>query len=124
MSDALPDKPASTILEPETRQVENVPLMTATDAEKPEAKVKAPVHVMQSSWSAKKRIKKVQVETLERVYRRTKRPTNAMISSIVHVTNLPRKRVVKWFEDKRTEDEVPDRRLPYQRSTPDSVFTS
>lgn len=47
-----------------------------------------------------------------------------MISNIVHVTNLPRKRVVKWFEDKRTEDEVPDRRLPYQRSTPDSVFTS
>lgn len=80
MSAALPDKPASTILEPETRQMENVPLMTATDAEKPEAKVKAPVHVMQSSWSAKKRIKKVQVETLERVYRRTKRPTVSKLS--------------------------------------------
>lgn len=49
---------------------------------------------------------------------------NAMISNIVHVTNLPRKRVVKWFEDKRTEDEVPDRRVPYQRLTPETASTS
>lgn len=41
---------------------------------------------------------------------------NAMISSIVQVTNLPRKRVVKWFEDKRNEDGIPDHRVPYQRS--------
>jgi hypothetical protein len=46
---------------------------------------------------------------------------NAMISSIVHVTNLPRKRVVKWFEDKRSEEGVPDHRLPYQRPVPESV---
>ena len=48
---------------------------------------------------------------------------NAMISSIVHVTNLPRKRVVKWFEDKRTEDGVPEHRLPFQRSTSETVFS-
>lgn len=47
-----------------------------------------------------------------------------MISNIVHVTNLPRKRVVKWFEDKRAEDEVPDRRVPYQRLTSETVSTS
>lgn len=46
---------------------------------------------------------------------------NAMISSVVHVTNLPRKRVVKWFEDKRAEDGVPDEHPPYQRSVPETV---
>lgn len=45
---------------------------------------------------------------------------NAMISSIVHVTNIPRKTVIKWFEDKRTEEGVPDQRLPYQRSIVES----
>ncbi|KAA8525437.1 hypothetical protein F0562_007296 [Nyssa sinensis] len=124
MSAALPDKPVSTILEPETKPMETISLNTSADVAKPEAKVDVPVHVMQSRWSAQKRLKKVQVETLERVYKRTKRPTNAMISSIVHVTNLPRKRVVKWFEDKRAEDGVPDHRLPYQRSAPETVFTS
>lgn len=47
-----------------------------------------------------------------------------MISSIVHVTNLPRKKVVKWFEDKRSEEGVPEHRAPFQRSDPESVFTS
>lgn len=46
---------------------------------------------------------------------------NAMISSIVHVTNIPRKKVVKWFEDKRAEEGVPDRRLPYEPSVPDAA---
>ncbi|KAK7322514.1 hypothetical protein VNO77_25897 [Canavalia gladiata] len=45
---------------------------------------------------------------------------NAMISSIVHVTNIPRKKVVKWFEDRRSEEGVPDHRLPYQRSVPET----
>ncbi|CAM8879214.1 unnamed protein product [Rhodiola kirilowii] len=49
---------------------------------------------------------------------------NTMINSIVHVTNLPRKKVVKWFEDKREEDGVPTERLPYARSTPETVFSS
>lgn len=48
---------------------------------------------------------------------------NTMISSIVQVTNLPRKRVVKWFEDKRAEDGVPANRLPFQRSAPGTVFS-
>ncbi|XP_059658116.1 protein OVEREXPRESSOR OF CATIONIC PEROXIDASE 3-like [Cornus florida] len=130
MSAVLPDKPVSTISEPESKPLETASLETETEteteieteAEKPDAKVE-PIHVMQSRWSAQKRLKKVQVETLERVYKRTKRPTNAMISSIVHVTNLPRKRVVKWFEDKRGEEGVPDRRVPYQRSTTETVFT-
>uniref|UniRef100_A0A5B6YKY1 Homeobox domain-containing protein n=1 Tax=Davidia involucrata TaxID=16924 RepID=A0A5B6YKY1_DAVIN len=123
MSAALPDKPVPTISEPETKPMETVSLDTSADVAEPEAKVEVPVHVMQSRWSAQKRLKKVQVETLERVYKRTRRPTNAMISSIVHVTNLPRKRVVKWFEDKRTEDGVPEHRLPYHRSAPETVFT-
>ncbi|KAL8118441.1 protein OVEREXPRESSOR OF CATIONIC PEROXIDASE 3 [Apium graveolens] len=129
MSVSLPDMPAPTILEPKSEDVEDVPSENAIESEeleskKPASKVKVPVHAMQSSWSAQKRIKKVQIDTLERVYGRTKRPTNAMISNIVHVTNLPRKRVVKWFEDKRTEDEVPDRRVPYQRLTPETVSNS
>ncbi|MCI27337.1 kinetochore-associated protein DSN1-like, partial [Trifolium medium] len=41
---------------------------------------------------------------------------NAMINNIVHVTNIPRKTVIKWFEDRRVEEGVPERRLPYQHS--------
>ncbi|CAE6095923.1 unnamed protein product [Arabidopsis arenosa] len=81
----------------------------------PKEKVKdEAVHVMQQRWSAQKRVKKAHIETLEKVYRRSKRPTNAVVSSIVQVTNLPRKRVLKWFEDKRAEEGVPDKRAPYQ----------
>lgn len=116
LSAALPDEPVPRMLEPESKLQETVPT-EMIDAAKPEAKVEAPVHVMQSSWSAQKRLKKVQLETLEQVYRRSKRPTNAIISSIVHVTNLPRKRVRKWFEDRRSEEGVPDHRLPYQPSS-------
>lgn len=36
---------------------------------------RAPVHAMKARWSMNKRLKKVQVETLERVYARTRRPT-------------------------------------------------
>lgn len=46
-----------------------------------------------------------------------------MISSIVQVTNLPRRRIVKWFEDKRAEEGVPERRKPFQRSDPKTVFS-
>ncbi|CAN4115645.1 unnamed protein product [Withania somnifera] len=116
LSTTLPDEPVPTMLEPKSKPQETVPI-EMSDAAKPEAKAETPVHVMQSSWSAQKRLKKVQLETLEQVYRRSKRPTNAMISSIVHVTNLPRKRVLKWFEDRRSEDGVPDHRLPYQPSS-------
>lgn len=115
LSATLPDKPVSTILEP-VEKVETVLLETKTQTVKPEVKVNIPVHVKQRDWYAKKRLKKVQVRTLEQIYARTKRPTNAMISSIVHVLNLPWKIVVKWFEDRRAEDGVPERRLPYQGS--------
>ncbi|PSS01135.1 Protein OVEREXPRESSOR OF CATIONIC PEROXIDASE like [Actinidia chinensis var. chinensis] len=116
MSAALPDKLISPISEPESKPLETVSSEIVADVPQPETDLVVPVHAMQSSWSARKRLKKVQVDTLQRVYARTKRPTNAMVSSIVHVTNLPRKRVVKWFEDKRTEDGVPDHRHPYQRT--------
>ncbi|KAM3379094.1 protein OVEREXPRESSOR OF CATIONIC PEROXIDASE 3 [Capsicum galapagoense] len=116
LSAALPDELVPRMIEPENKLQEPVPT-EMSDAAKPEAKEEAPVHVMQSSWYAQKRLKKVHLETLEQVYRRSKRPTNAMISSIVHVTNLPRNRVLKWFEDKRSEEGVPDHRLPYQPSS-------
>ncbi|OIT35568.1 PREDICTED: protein OVEREXPRESSOR OF CATIONIC PEROXIDASE 3 [Nicotiana attenuata] len=116
LSDALPDEPVPRMIEPESKPQETVSI-EISDVARPVAKVETPVHVMQSSWSAQKRIKKVQLETLEQVYRRSKRPTNAMISSIVHVTNLPRKRVLKWFEDRRSEEGVPDHRRPYQPSS-------
>ncbi|CAK9154349.1 unnamed protein product [Ilex paraguariensis] len=81
MSAALPDRPVSTVPEPETKPLEIDPVGTATDAAKPETNAKVPVHVMQGNWSAQKRLKKVQVETLERVYQRTKRPTVSKVSS-------------------------------------------
>lgn len=49
---------------------------------------------------------------------------NAMISNIVHVTKIPRKKVLKWFEDKRGEDGVPDQRQPYQRYVYETFFRS
>uniref|UniRef100_A0A0A0LHB1 Homeobox domain-containing protein n=1 Tax=Cucumis sativus TaxID=3659 RepID=A0A0A0LHB1_CUCSA len=120
LSASLPDTPKPSIIETKTLQTtDEEPLVV--DTAKEEEVTKVPVHVMQQSWAAQKRLKKVQIETLERVYRRTKRPTNAMISSIVQVTNLPRKRIVKWFEDKRVEDGVPDPRLPFDRSSPQSA---
>lgn len=115
LSASLPDKPDSRILEPVITPEDAILLASERDAISGKTISKIPVHQMQTSWSAQKRLKKVHVETLERVYRRSKRPTNAMISNIVHVTKIPRKKVLKWFEDKRGEDGVPDHRLPYQR---------
>ncbi|PPD66750.1 hypothetical protein GOBAR_DD36367 [Gossypium barbadense] len=99
------------------------PELLMISATLPDEPVKEPIHVMQQRWSAQKRLKKVQIDTLEKVYRRSKRPTNTMISSIVQVTNLPRKRVVKWFEDKRNEDGVPEHRQPYRRYGSETVFS-
>ncbi|KAJ6743671.1 HOMEOBOX PROTEIN 8 [Salix viminalis] len=125
MSAALPDEPAPSVVMPETKPSDIVfEETTDENVVKSESEMKLPVHVMQDSWFARKRLKRVHAETLERVYRRTKRPTNTMISSIVHVTNLPRKRVVKWFEDKRAEEGVPDNRNPFQRSVPETVSSS
>lgn len=69
------------MIEPESKPQETVPI-EISDVARPEAKVEMPVHVMQSSWSAQKRIKKVQLETLEQVYRRSKRPTVSPITSL------------------------------------------
>lgn len=124
LSAALPDKPVPTSMEREEKIKETVPSKQTPQTTKPKAEVKLPVHEMRNNWSTRKRLKKVQIETLEQVYRRTKRPTNSMISSIVYLTNLPRKRVVKWFEDKRAEDEVPDKRLPYHPSASQTISTS
>ncbi|KAG6423419.1 hypothetical protein SASPL_113815 [Salvia splendens] len=135
LSATLPDKPTKRTKDPVEKQEEPVALETTAktikdpvemtmDAEKPKVEAKTPVHVMQSNWTARKRLKKVHIETLEEVYRRSKRPTNAMISSIVHVTNLPRKRIVKWFEDKREEDGVPEQRVPYEPRASESTITT
>ncbi|XP_058074522.1 protein OVEREXPRESSOR OF CATIONIC PEROXIDASE 3 [Magnolia sinica] len=127
MCASLPDKVISAPEEPPSPQPESEPVESSpllVDVKECEPVVKAPVHVMRSRWSSQKRLKKVQLETLERVYCRTKRPTNTMISSIVHVTNLPWKTVVKWFEDKRLKDGVPDQRQPFRRSTPETVSTN
>ncbi|RWW47128.1 hypothetical protein BHE74_00046910 [Ensete ventricosum] len=111
------------IPEPESKLLESPPAI-ATDDEQSKPAKELPVHVMRTRWLAQKRLKKVHIETLERVYSRTKRPTNAMIDSIVHVTNLPWKRVLKWFEEKRLEDGIPDHRAPYQRSSPETSSAS
>ena len=47
-----------------------------------------------------------------------------MISSIVQVTNLPRKTIVKWFEDRREQDGVPDHRVAFKRSLSETVSSS
>lgn len=76
LSATLPDKPVKATLKPvEKLEEEGAPLETTMDTAKPEVEVKEPVHVMQSNWSARKRLKKVQIETLEQVYRKSKRPT-------------------------------------------------
>lgn len=60
-------------LEPESEPMES-PLTTSVDVKsKPEKEL--PVHVMQKRWLMQKRLKKVHIETLEKVYSRTKRPT-------------------------------------------------
>ncbi|KAK7311868.1 hypothetical protein RJT34_10301 [Clitoria ternatea] len=121
LSLSVPDEPAAAVTSLETKPGEIILKEANMDCTESGPKAKIPVHTLQRDWHAQKRLKKAHVDTLERVYRRSKRPTNAMISSIVHVTNIPRKRVVKWFEDKRAEEGVPDRRLPYQRSVPETA---
>ncbi|PIA65566.1 hypothetical protein AQUCO_00100810v1 [Aquilegia coerulea] len=123
LSAALPDRIVQTPSELEIKPIEASTELTE-NVLKPEPEVKLPVHVMQSRWSMQKRLKKVQIQTLERVYSRSKRPTNAMVSSIVHVTNLPRKRIVQWFEEKRAEDGIPHKRLPFQRSSSETVLSN
>lgn len=118
MSDSLPDEAPS---KPEIKEIEPSPVVDEVDATETKPQMDLPIHVMSAEWSAQKRLKKVQLETLERVYFRSKRPTNTMISSIVQVTNLPRKTIVKWFEDRREKDGVPDHRAAYKRSLSETI---
>jgi len=74
MSASLPDKVSQTTPELEAEPVEPSPVSTDIVAEN-EPEVQEPVHVKQRRWSMQKRLKKVHVEPLERVYSRTKRPT-------------------------------------------------
>lgn len=85
MSAALPDEPAPTISVMETKPVETAVEITA----EPDTRVKVPVHDLQQKFSAQKRVKKVHVQTLESIYRRTKRPTVSEVSStfIFQVSN-------------------------------------
>ncbi|CAH9072196.1 unnamed protein product [Cuscuta epithymum] len=71
LSATLPDKPIPIISEPPS-----IPLEKTEDFAKEETTEELPVHVMQQNWSAKKKIKKKQLGTLEQVYGRSKRPTN------------------------------------------------
>ncbi|TVU01913.1 hypothetical protein EJB05_52618 [Eragrostis curvula] len=126
MSDSLPDETPS---KPEVEEVELPSSIIVDEAEASHAteinpEMELPIHVRSAEWSARKRLKKVQLETLERVYLRSKRPTNTMISSIVQVTNLPRKTIVKWFEDRREQDGVPDHRAAFKRSLSETVASS
>lgn len=96
MSATLPDKPKPPIAIPVSEDMPSVPPevlvpseVVADDSAPPEPKVETPIHVLQDSWSAQKRLKKVQLETLENVYRRTKRPTvSSRISIDLHFVSF------------------------------------
>lgn len=86
LSAALPDKPAPKKSVPEETTVETTVetvvettvetvVETTTDAAEIKTAVKVPIHVRQQKFAGQKRLKKVHLDTLERVYRRTKRPT-------------------------------------------------
>ncbi|KAJ1691262.1 hypothetical protein LUZ63_015417 [Rhynchospora breviuscula] len=119
MSDSLPDEPSlRPHAEPKNNETDSPISSDGTEVKSKETELEVKQQVPRQQQPPQKRLKRAQVETLERVYSRTKRPTNEMISSIVHVTNLPRKIVVTWFEEKRENDGVPHQPMihaPYQR---------
>ncbi|KAG6740355.1 hypothetical protein POTOM_055803 [Populus tomentosa] len=80
MSAALPDEPAPTLVMLETIPIEIVPEETG-NVDVTGTEVKVPIHVMQGSWFARKRLKKVHVDTPYSVYRRTRRPTVSLVFS-------------------------------------------
>lgn len=85
LSASLPDKPDLKILQPVIKPEDAVLLASERDAINAKTTTKVPIHQMQNSWSAQKRLKKVHVETLERVYRRSKRPTVCEVSHALNV---------------------------------------
>lgn len=78
LSATLSDTPTPSV--PETKTIQTTDEEPIVDTTEEAEVMKGPVHVMQQSWIAQKRLKKVQLETLERVYRRTKRPTVSIVS--------------------------------------------
>ena len=83
MSLSIPDEPTATVTPLEIKPREIVREETSMDPPESGTKAKVPVHVMQHKWSAQKRLKKAQVDTLEKVYRRSKRPT---VSKFYHAS--------------------------------------
>lgn len=80
MSDSLPDEDPS---KPEIKEIEPSPVVDNADVTETKPQTELPVHVMCAEWSSQKRLKKVQLETLERVYSRTKRPTVSEFSTMI-----------------------------------------
>ncbi|MCO5557201.1 hypothetical protein L7F22_010761 [Adiantum nelumboides] len=73
-------------------------------------------------WYKGKRLKKTNLMTLQRVYKRTRRPTNTMIESLVHVTHLPRARILEWFEEERVRSGVERPPSPRQDASPRKLW--
>jgi len=96
MSDSLPDEAPS---KPEVKELEPPSSATVDEVDTTEIKPQEelPVHVMSAEWSARKRLKKVQLETLERVYLRSKRPTVTSISININTAQLLISRVVAFL---------------------------
>lgn len=91
LSATLPDEKPP-VAAPENSSPDPTPVESSSGedvvAVEPEEKVKdEAVHVMQQRWSAQKRVKKVHIETLEKVYRRSKRPT-VRIFSFLHLDSI------------------------------------
>jgi hypothetical protein len=94
MSDSLPDEAPS---KPEVKEIEPPATVDEVDTTEIKPQEELPVHVMSAEWSARKRLKKVQLETLERVYLRSKRPTVTSISIKINTAQLLISRVVAFL---------------------------
>jgi hypothetical protein len=78
LSLSIPDEPKPSAVSPETTPGDSFYKETSADhahAESGPKKSNLPIHDMQQNWSSRKRLKKAQLDTLERVYMRSKRPT-------------------------------------------------
>lgn len=88
MSLSIPDEPTPTITPLETKPSDTVYKETSIDHAKSEPEAKVPIHAMQRSWSAQKRLKKAHIDTLERVYSRSRRPTVSKVLSCFSITSF------------------------------------
>lgn len=69
---SIPDEPTPSAI---STPGENFYQETSTDHAESVPKSNLPIHTMQENWSSRKRLKKAHLDTLERVYTRSKRPT-------------------------------------------------